>query len=222
MGYEKIYFNIGSLSINEIDKFYKKFYSKNIVLSLFQETYSQTVYKRYFGNNSLINPKADFNKRLKTAENWINVGFRNIDIGILLGLCEPSNDINQLIIHANKLYKLGAKVHISLPRIRGVNNLKYEVNDDKYIEIIKFIKHKCPWASLIVTTRESVDLIKKSLEYITIVSPGSSDIAPYTISGKIPNNLETSQFVINKNRERPSQILDKIGYKFRYYKEINN
>lgn len=222
IGYKKVYFNIGSLSRDEINIFYRHFFGKNIVLSLFQETYDREVYQNFFGSNFLTSPKANYEKRLVTAENWINAGFINVDIGILLGICDPKSDINNLIIHAKKLYELGANVHISLPRIKGLQNLKYAVNDQDYINIIRYIKAECPWAHLIITTRENVNFIKKVLQYIDIVSPGSSDIAPYTIDGAISNSIKTSQFVVSEKRERPSETLNAIGVEFRYYKEKIN
>ncbi|KGO15600.1 MULTISPECIES: thiamine biosynthesis protein ThiH [Clostridium] len=213
MGFKKVNFNIGSLTNEEINRLYNIFkdkYKDKLCLSLFQETYDINAYHSFFGNEVSSIPKSHYNFRLSTPKRWISKGFKRINIGILIGLTEVSKDIDSLIKHANELHEMGAEVEISMPRIRGMEEIPYEVSDDEFIKSVLTVAKACPWAKIILTTREDINILKKLLPVIGVISPGTSDILPYTTEGEIPNNKETSQFFIKENRPRPSWILDEI------------
>ncbi|NDO52150.1 thiamine biosynthesis protein ThiH [Lachnospiraceae bacterium MD335] len=214
-GFQRIFFNIGSLMDEEIDKIYERYpHDNRIVLSLFQETYDKTIYQKVFGSYEQDNPKSNFDRRLTTPERWIKKGFLNVDIGILLGINpDTEQDIEKLIKHANYLYSLGAEVYLSLPRIYQFGKMTRLITDDKYIEYVRWLKRACPWARVIITTRESVTTIKKALPYIDVVSPGCSDIMPYTWEGEIINDERTSQFKVADKRSRPSEIIHELQIK---------
>ena len=206
-GFEKVFFNIGSLSNKEID------FIKNtvidlskIVLSLFQETYDEQAYKKFFGLNPKKNAKADFQNRLDTIDRWISAGFSKIDIGILLGFKEIESDIEELISHAQKYIQFNVETYISTPRIK--NGL---VGDNEYRWILDKIHNSVPNAKLIITTREKIEFIDSIIELISVVSPGSSDICPYNRGQYISNSNLTSQFVIDERRMRPYDVLTKIN-----------
>jgi 2-iminoacetate synthase ThiH len=212
MGFEKVYFNIGALHDDEIKMFSDNFAgNEHIVLSLFQETYHKDCYKKIFGYNDANNPKSDYVLRITTPERWLQTGFMQVDLGILLGLREPEYDLRMLIDHATNLNNMGATVHISLPRIKGIKKVPYKISDQDFKRIISTVATHCPWAKLIITTREDISMIKELLAFITVISPGSSDVLPYTKIGDIPNNLRTSQFQVEPVRKRPSYILDSLG-----------
>lgn len=206
-GFEKIFFNIGSLSTKEI-KYIQSVIkdSSKIVLSLFQETYDPVAYKQFFGANPDRSAKANFENRLATIDRWIATGFSAIDIGILLGFKPIGNDVSETIDHALRYIKAGIEVYISTPRIKNG-----EILDIEYIEILKKIYHSVPGAKLIITTREKIEFINSVIEYISVVSPGSSDICPYSRGQFISNNTQTSQFVIDEKRMRPFDVLKQIN-----------
>ena len=123
MGYERVFFNIGSLEDSEIFYLYEQLAGdERVVLSLFQETYDFSCYKKFFGDKQENNPKADYKRRFSTPERFLNAGFKNVDIGILLGLNSSEADVEALINHANTLIENANDVYISLPRIRGLNH----------------------------------------------------------------------------------------------------
>ncbi|MDF2519383.1 MAG: putative thiamine biosynthesis protein ThiH [Clostridia bacterium] len=221
MGFQKVYFNIGSLSDSEVARISEKFNGdERIVLSLFQETYHRETYRKFFGYDDKENPKSDFNQRLSTPERWMQAGFKQVDIGVLLGLRDPEYDVKNLIEHAKVLSEMGARVHISLPRIRGVDKVPYDISDHEFKNIVADIAKALPEANIIVTTREDVEVLKELLKYAKIISPGSSDVLPYTKEGDIPNNLSTSQFQVAPIRKRPSWVLNSLelkGGSIRYY-----
>lgn len=208
LGFERIFFNIGSLSNDEI--IYIKDNVRDpskLVLSLFQETYDPISYQENFGAHPESNSKADFQNRLETISRWLENGFKSVDIGILLGFKQVENDVDDLINHARHYIQSGAEVYISTPRIK--NGL---IHDSQYIKIIKRIHREVPTAKLIITTRESIEFINKVLDYISVISPGSSDICPYDYTDYIPNCSKTSQFVIDEKRLRPMNVLKMIDY----------
>lgn len=214
IGFKKVLFNIGSLYDDEIQLFSENFHNEDrIVLSLFQETYDKACYERYFGKYDISNPKSDFDRRLTTPERFLKAGFKQVDIGILIGLNNINDEMEQFSKHIKKLVNMAQMVYISLPRICGVDNLKNAVSDEKYIEIVKQIAEYDEKLKIIVTTRESLDMISNLLPYIKVISPGCSDVLPYTAEGKIRNDIKTSQFQVKPVRDRPSEILNALTVK---------
>jgi hypothetical protein len=207
MGFNKVFFNIGSLE-DETIKNIKDNAKGEPVLSLFQETYEKDEYVKYFGRNNGSNPKSDFDRRYNTPLKWLGTGFSRVDTGILLGYKPLGNDFEYYSEHIAQMRGINknAEIHVSLPRIK--NGM---IDDVEYKSLIIKIKRTHPECKLILTTRESIEFINSVLEYVDVVSPGCSDICPYTREGSIYNNVETSQFVINSVRERPSTVLEKIN-----------
>lgn len=215
MGYKKIGLNIGSLSNEEMIFLYDSIpvdLHANLGLSVFQESYDRSIYEHYFGKLNLNVPKSDFDFRLSSCERWIKFGFTRVNIGILLGLGNLETSIEGLIKHCNILEALGGQVEISLPRVIG--DFDYgkveKLSDDCFIEVVKYISKSCRNAKLILTTRESEDMLLKLLDYIDIISPGTSDIGGYTKTGMILNSTNSSQFSSAERRKRPSWVLDYV------------
>lgn len=208
IGFERIFFNIGSLQNHEIE-FIQAHISqrKDVVLSLFQETYEEPYYKKHFGQHSDRNMKADFISRRSTIDRWLDYGFVNVDLGILLGFKPVGEDVHLLIEHAQQCICRGAEVYISTPRIKGGL-----VDDEEYCSILQEIHQKIPDAKIILTTREGIGLINKLIDIISVVSPGSSDVCPYNRGKYIPNDPRTSQFVIDEKRMRPYDVLMSLSY----------
>lgn len=208
IGFERVFFNIGSLRSDEIDYIYTHVRNHDtIVLSLFQETYEKKYYLQHFGSHPEHNAKADYQNRLATIDRWLSFGFSNVDLGILLGFKPIGNDVEKLIEHANKCISLGANVYISTPRIKGG-----QVDDNQYLHILEKIHRALPAAKLIITTRENIDFINNVLDIVSVVSPGSSDICPYNKGNFISNDINTSQFVIESKRMRPYEVLSSLRY----------
>jgi len=222
LGFEKVFINIGSLNDTEIETLYQNFFDKNIVLSLFQETYNKELYKKWFGKNIQNNPKADYDFRFSTPFRWLEKGFKSVDIGILLGIANIEDDLESLINHFNLLIGLNAEVYVSLPRIRGMSNFANSISDDTFEEIVKIVRQRCYQAKIIITTRESIEMINKLLQYIQVVSPGTSDLLAYSQNGDITNNKETSQFYIQQTRPRPSKVLNSLNLDSRLIKYYNS
>lgn len=218
MGVEKINLNLGALYDEEICLIYNsvpKNFIEKLGLSVFQESYDVGTYRKYFGYNIGDIPKSNYNFRLSSCERWVAHGFKRVNIGILIGLDNTYESIEKLIAHYEYLKNIGADVEISLPRIVGRDNESFRFDDDKYIEIVKYISKKCSRAKIVITTREPEDIVAKLIDYIDVISPGTSEVGGYTESGVINNSIELSQFSIEPKRKRPSWILDNIMSKMK-------
>ena len=209
IGFQRVFFNIGSLKSEEIDYIYENVqYHDEVVLSLFQETYDKKYYKEHFGIHPKYNAKADYQNRLSTIDRWIDHGLLNVDLGVLLGFKPVEADVECIIEHANRCIRRGAIVYISTPRMK--NGI---VDDNEYLAILNKIHEKVPTAKLIITTREKIDFINRVLDIISVISPGSSDICPYKRKAFITNDITTSQFVIDNRRMRPYDVLKLVDFK---------
>lgn len=203
IGFERVFFNIGSLQNHEIEFIQARIpQRRDVVLSLFQETYEEIYYKKHFGRHPDRNAKADFISRRSTVDRWLDYGFVNVDLGILLGFKPVGEDVHLLIEHAQQCIRRGAEVYISTPRIKGGS-----VDDEEYCSILQEIRQKVPDAKIILTTREKIELMNKMIDIIAVISPGSSDVCPYNRGGYIANDPRTSQFVIDEKRMRPYDVL---------------
>lgn len=212
MGFEKVYVNIGALDDSEISEFSQRFNGDaSLVLCVFQETYDRSLYARFFGTDPHASPKSDFRLRRTTLGRWIEHGFNQVNVGILLGLGPPQFDVDSVIMHARELAEAGAMVSISVPRLRGVPAVPYFVSDHEFKQVVLTIAEACPWARLVLTTRETVPLIKELLPVIGVVSPGTSDVLAYRPEGPLPNDPETSQFYVTPRRLRPSWVLQELA-----------
>ena len=112
--------NIGRRSLQTLRQF------KNVkadTYQLYQETYDQKVYERLH----LAGPKSDYAMRKDLPELAIQAGFKNIGLGILLGLAEPLSDFEALQNHARSLLKKYPHVKLSfaLPRIQPLPEQKF-------------------------------------------------------------------------------------------------
>ena len=209
-------FFFGSLTKEEIEILNQSISVKEkseLVLSLFQETYDRVAYQKYFGQNQQSS-KSDYDQRLRTIDYWVEAGFNKIDIGILLGFkSEFEYDVLSLISHANRFLSAGVEVYISTPRIKGGL-----ISETTYISILNKLRDELPNVKLIVTTRESTNFINSNIQLFDVISPGSSDVCPYSHSKFISNNPKTSQFVISEMRLSPSSILNLINLpSFKFY-----
>ncbi|MCA2504783.1 MAG: 3-methyl-2-indolic acid synthase [Microcystis sp. M54BS1] len=223
LGFEKIFFNIGSLTPDEIEIMGEWLPSgnENITMCVFQETYDPARYQSYMGKHTETIPKADFFRRINSFDNWLDAGFRAVNPGFLVGLHTPEEELVSLLSHVEHLSSRGAKIYVSLPRLRpalGAVNQEI-IGDDVYIRLIATIAYFSPRSGIVLTTREDMSFQDKVLPLIRTLSPGSPDVTPYQWEGEAPNDKYSSQFIIPDHR-RPRDILSRLsegGYQFKYF-----
>lgn len=125
-------------------------------LTIYQETYDRTVYKRVhpFG------PKSDYDYRFSAPSRGAAAGLYHINIGALLGLKDWREDVLALGRHIKKLERTYPKSHysVSIPRIRPFQGQKFTsevISDRNLVQIMLALKLYAPKIGINVSTRES-------------------------------------------------------------------
>ncbi|MBW4616998.1 MAG: 3-methyl-2-indolic acid synthase [Desmonostoc vinosum HA7617-LM4] len=223
LGFEKIFFNIGSMTPDEIEVMSEWLPQgeEKITMCVFQETYNLEKYKKFMGEDSGEIPKADFWRRIDSFDNWLDAGFRTVNPGFLVGLHDSQEELVNILLHVEHLTSRGAKIYVSLPRLRpalGASN-RTVVSDSTYIRLIATVAYFTPQSGIVLTTREDMEFQDKVMPFARTLSPGSPDVTPYRWQEEAPNDEHSSQFLIPDHR-RPKDILKRLadnGYKFKYF-----
>jgi 2-iminoacetate synthase len=145
-------------------------------VTLYQETYDRARYDElhYWG------PKKDYDFRLQTPARIAEAGFRNISMGVLLGIADWKKDVLELFRHVRYLEKKfpGVEYGISFPRLRRVADDKHryrEVTDREMVKIICAARLLFPRAGISLSTREDAHFRDRVIEFgVTRISAGSS------------------------------------------------
>jgi 2-iminoacetate synthase len=124
-------------------------------IAIYQETFDREIYQQVH-----MGPKADFEARLKTPELACEAGFREVGIGVLLGLADYRLDLALLASQAHYLMKRWwrSQVAVSFPRLRdaeGCMKPSQEVTDRQLAQAIFALRMVLPDADLVLSTRES-------------------------------------------------------------------
>jgi 2-iminoacetate synthase len=213
MGFERIYFNIGSMEPDEITVLGEWITpDEPVTMCVFQESYDRETYRRFMGKTSSSVPKADFDRRIVSFDRWIDAGYRYVNPGMLVGLQDDvAAELVYLVAHGTHLRGRGAVVDLSVPRMRPAMSSRdsTRVKDDEYVRLMAAIAFTCPEQRLVLTTREPQDFQDRAIGLAGVISPGSPDVAPYRADSQARNEENTSQFLVADLR-RPRHILGRI------------
>ena len=213
MGYERVYFNIGSMEPDEIEVLGEWVRTEDpVTMCVFQETYDRGAYRRFMGNTAVGVPKADYDRRVVSFDRWLDAGFRYVNPGVLVGLHDDlASEIVNLVAHGAHLLRRGAVADLSVPRMRPAMSSRdsTRVNDENYLRLMSVIAFTCPEQRLVLTTREPQEFQDQALGLAGVISPGSPDVAPYRPDSQARNDENTSQFLVADLR-RPRHILSRI------------
>lgn len=213
MGYERVYFNIGSMEPDEIDVLGEWIGREEpVTMCVFQESYDKGTYGRFMGQTSAQVPKANFDRRVVSFDRWLDAGFRYVNPGVLVGLHDDlSAEIVSLVSHGAHLRARGAVVDLSVPRMRPAMTSRdtTRVNDDDYLRMMSAVAFTCPEQRLVLTTREPQEFQDVAMGLAGVISPGSPDVAPYRPDSRARNDETSSQFLVADLR-RPRHILSRI------------
>src|SRR5690606_4000841 len=121
----------------------------------------------------------------------------------LLGLCgDLAYELAALALHVRHLEEIGLdEVYVSVPRLRQATGARNGrgVSDDDFVRLVAILSLGLPTAKIVITTRESAEIQRRVLPMVTVLSAGSSAVAPYDASGaRFP--LEASQFEVIDQR----------------------
>ncbi|MGY1455958.1 3-methyl-2-indolic acid synthase [Streptomyces sp. SS8] len=213
MGFERIYFNIGSMEPDEIEILGEWVEREDpVTMCVFQESYDRDTYRRFMGKTSAGVPKADFNRRVTSFDRWLDAGYRYVNPGVLVGLHDDlSAELVALVAHGEHLRRRGAVTDLSVPRMRPAMTSRdtTRVSDEDYLRMMAAVAFACPEQRLVLTTREPQEFQDRALGLAGVISPGSPDVAPYRGDAQTRNDARSSQFQVADLR-RPRHILDRI------------
>ncbi|HEY0636611.1 MAG TPA: 3-methyl-2-indolic acid synthase [Pseudonocardiaceae bacterium] len=213
MGYERIYFNIGSMEPDEIAVLGEWITpDEPVTMCVFQETYDRESYRRFMGPTAAGVPKADYDRRVVSFDRWLDAGYRYVNPGVLVGLHEDvSAELVRLVAHGAHLKERGAVVDLSVPRMRPAMSSRdsTRIDDDDYLRMMSVIAFTCPEQRLVLTTREPQEFQDRAIGLAGVISPGSPDVAPYRAGEQAVNDERSSQFLVADLR-RPRFILSRI------------
>ncbi|MFI5931969.1 3-methyl-2-indolic acid synthase [Actinoplanes sp. NPDC051494] len=213
MGFERIYFNIGSMEPDEIavlGEWVRP--GEPVTMCVFQETYDRETYRRFMGTTPQDVPKANFDRRVVSFDRWLDAGFTYVNPGVLVGLHDDlAAELVDLVAHGAHLRERGATVDMSLPRMRPANASRdtTRIKDDEYLRLLAIVAFVCPEQRLVLTTREPQEFQDRAVGMAGVFSPGSPDVAPYRAGSQAQNDENTSQFLVADLR-RPRHILSRL------------
>jgi 2-iminoacetate synthase len=228
LGFRHILINIGSLDERELAELLADVPRGSdgrtlpkVTLCTFQETYDRESYRRFMGDNR-ENPRADFERRLENFDRAAHAGMRVVNPGVLLGLCaDLAYELTALALHVRHLLALGLEVYVSVPRLRHASGAENSrgVSDDEFVRLVAILSMGLPEAKIVITTRESSEVQRRVLPMASVLSAGSSAVAPYTETGaRFP--LEASQFEVIDQRPIETILGEYIaeGVRFENYR----
>ncbi|HEX2967161.1 MAG TPA: 2-iminoacetate synthase ThiH [Syntrophorhabdaceae bacterium] len=183
-------------------------------VTLFQETYDRIRYAVLHPGG----PKRNFEYRFGAPERIAEAGFRHISMGVLLGLSDWQNDVNELFRHLRHMEKTypGVEYALSFPRLRALADDRtqyFEVSDREMVKIICAGRILFPRVGINISTREDPSFRDMILELgITKMSAGSlTTVGGYADQSK---KRETGQFQVHDSRSLAEikSMLSQKGY----------
>jgi 2-iminoacetate synthase len=207
-GFVHVLINIGALDPQEYPRLLDGIprdaagrVTPQVTMCTFQETYDPAAYARFMGD-APDNPRADFARRLVNFDRAGDAGMWSANPGVLLGLNpDVGYELTALLAHVRHLLARQLTVYVSLPRLRRANGTAYEPgpSDDTLIRIVSVLSFGVPEARVVISTREAPEIQRTLLPVISVLTPGSPGVAPYTEAGA-RFELEASQFEVLDHR----------------------
>lgn len=207
-GFAHVLVNIGSLDDEEYAVLLARVprdetgrITPQITMCTFQETYRPSTYERFMGR-APENPRSDFERRLRNFDRARAAGLWSVNPGVLLGLDgDVAFELLALLAHVRYLRRLGLRVYVSLPRLRRASGTVPQrgIDDDTLVRIVAVLAMAAPDAHVVISTREPPAVQARLLPLITVLTPGSPGVAPYTPSGA-RFDLAQSQFEVLDRR----------------------
>jgi 2-iminoacetate synthase len=169
----------------------------------FQETYHRETYAKVH----LRGPKADFDWRATVMDRAMEAGIDDVGIGPLFGLYDWRFEVLATLQHIRHLeQRFGCGPHtISVPRLEPAAGSEfalrppYAVSDADFLKIIAILRLAVPYTGMIMSTRETAEMRRKSFQIgISQTSAGSrTDPGGYEHSA---GDFNTSQFAVGDTR----------------------
>jgi len=164
-------------------------------LTVFQETYNEELYKTLHTKGA----KTNYLFRLETCERAARAGYRNLNIGALLGLDNFVRELFFVGLHAKYLQKTfpSSDIGVSFPRLRSAQG-KFEprtiITNTNLVAAISAIRLFINRIGITISTRENNEIRKNLIGLgITKMSAASST----QVGGYVKKDNTKGQFEIS-------------------------
>lgn len=145
---------------------------------LFQETYDRATY----ASVHVSGKKADFDWRATAIDRAMEAGIDDVGLGVLYGLADwrfETLAMMRHIAHLERRFGFGCHT-ISVPRIEPAlgsdmaSNPPHAVCDDDFMRIVAILRLAVPYTGIIMSTRETPEMRRATLELgVSQISGGS-------------------------------------------------
>lgn len=159
---------------------------------VFQETYSDTCYSRAHKGRG---PKEDFHHRYRSTFEAAEAGFKEIGLGVLLGLSDPSIDVSAMIRHGERILENYPNVLLrcSFPRFRPakgslLSESPVPVTEEDILAGIVEVRTSLPRSRIALTARESTSFRLSVMGIATDFGAGGST----TVGGYVSRSTSSS------------------------------
>jgi len=224
----KKYFSSTALEIHplEEDEYKELFCAGADSVTIYQETYDRTRSPQAH----LAGKKKNYDFRYQAPERIARAGFRQLSLGVLLGLSDLARDIHALFSHLQWMehHFPGVEYSLSFPRLRQIKGKEFtfcHVDDIAFIKILCLARICFPRVGINLSTRESPQLRDHAIELgVTRVSAGSNtSVGGYSLENPERQN---PQFDIADERSVSEMIrtlkLKKFDPVFTDWRRIDN
>ena len=182
---------------------------------VFQETYHHATYESVHPAGTV---KGDFRWRLYAQARAMEAGIEDVAIGALFGLYDWKFEVMGMVAHAHDLEgRFGIGPHtVSVPRIEPAVNtsfgwLSHRVDDESFVRLIAVLRLSIPYAGLIVTCRESPEMLRRVIPMCTQRDASSRiGIGAYADTG-VEQQEDRQQFVLGDTRSLDEVIRELAG-----------
>ncbi len=170
---------------------------------LFQESYRRKTYE----NMHVSGPKSNFNYHTSAHHRAMMGGIEDVGFGVLYGLDDWRYETIAMLRHAHILEKdQGVGPHtLSVPRVKkaiGVDNemFPYALTDDEFLQVVAVLRLSLPYAGIILSTRESIEVRNRALTLgVSQMSAAScTGVGGYSVYKE--EKEKTAQFSITDER----------------------
>ena len=159
--------NAAPLPIDDL----KKLLRRESVPSRYSETYHHKTYREVHPEGTL---KGNYPWRLYALHRAMDAGIDDVAVGALFGLYDWKFEVMGMVAHARDLekrYGLGPHT-VSVPRLEPASDtdfswVKHRVSDDEFKFLIAVLRLAIPYAGLIVTNRESPEMLRSVIKMCT-------------------------------------------------------
>lgn len=183
---------------------------------LFQETYNKENYLKMHPTG----PKHDYAWHTEAHDRAMQAGIDDVGLGVLYGLESYRYEFVGQLMHAEHLeavWNVGPHT-ISVPRVKPADDIDPDafggVPDDLFIQLIACLRIAVPYTGMIMSSRESQEVRRRSLEVgISQISGGSrTSVGGYDKAEKPEENSE--QFDVSDRRTLDEVVhwLMDLGY----------